>query len=338
MVFELPLGTLLPIDSLCALLAGLSASTTDTGGVPAQATRGSSDQEKGEEGGSLSWLAKAAAGSSDRPTHTAGKSITNIVATQGTATTDDDWLATAASGAAHAHPSPSRRPSTETTAAGKRGSGGGWLTAAAGTVGLPLLDGNGDGSVSDGVNSALHKKKGPEQGNASAAQSGGAGGWMAKAVLSGYLADTALSEDNTVDDVASRAEPVRQGKTIATQTDEVVGQAAAERAKPKLPPWAKPWSAPAPATVSDPVSTPATGADSVVGEGTGLNRRTSYESSTSDTKGKAALFQVRNDSVPHCFEDEGTDGATANIFTSLAHVRSRYSRRGPRWRGWWRWN
>ncbi|CAM9807000.1 unnamed protein product [Ectocarpus sp. 12 AP-2014] len=264
---------------------GPSASTTDTGGVPARATRGSSDQEKGGERGSLSWLAKAAAGSSDRPADTAGKSTTSIVATQGTATTDDDWLATAASRAARAYPSPSGRPSTETTAAGRRGSGGGWMAAAAGTQGLPLLDGHdGDGSVSDGVDTALLKKKGREQGNASAAQSVGAGGWMAKAILSGYLADTALSEDNADDEVASRAEPARQGKTIATQTDEVVRQAAAEPAKPKLPPWAKPWSAPAPATVSDPVSTPATGVDSVVGEGTGLNRRASYESSTSDTK------------------------------------------------------
>ncbi|CAN0507719.1 unnamed protein product [Ectocarpus sp. 12 AP-2014] len=107
---------------------------------------------------------------------------------------------------------------------------------------------------------------------------------MAKAVLSGYLADTALGEDNAADDVSSRAEPVREGKTIATQTDEVEGQGGAEPAKPKLPPWAKPWSAPAPATASDPVSTPATGLDSVVGEGTGLNRRASYEFSTSDTK------------------------------------------------------
>ncbi|CAN0507708.1 unnamed protein product, partial [Ectocarpus sp. 12 AP-2014] len=103
---------------------GPSASTTDTGGVPARATSGSSDQEKGQEGGSLSWLAKAVAGSSDRPADTARKSTTSIVATQGTATTDDDWLATAASGAARAYPSPSRRPSTDTRAAGRRGSGG----------------------------------------------------------------------------------------------------------------------------------------------------------------------------------------------------------------------
>lgn len=181
------------------------------------------------------------------------------------------------------------------------------MTAAAGTV----------GSVRDDVNSALHKKKCPEQGNASASQSGGAGGWMAKAVLSGYLGDTALSEDNAADDVASRAEPVRQGKTIATQTDEVVGQETSEPAKPKLPPWAKPWSAPNPATVSDPVSTPATGVDSVVGEGAGLNRPASYESSTSDTKGKAALLFVM---IPchYYFDVEGTDGASPSKFSSLA--------------------
>lgn len=231
-------------------------------------------------------MAEAAVGKSDQsPPGTAG-----VVATD-----EDDWLAVAASGGPRANALPSSRPtppsgresSLETKAGASRASGGGWIMAVTGKLGLPLQYGDGDEAAAGAT------KKVPGKNEATAAH-GEPGGWMETATLSGRLGAAPSGNDE-----AFRDEPrTSQGVTIETQTDENIGQAVAESAKPKLPPWAKPWSPPPPTAGVGPVSNPAAAEaaadnDSIPGVGIGRIKRASCKSPSSLPQGAKVSPEFR---------------------------------------------
>lgn len=104
------------------------------------------------------------------------------------------------------------------------------------------------------------------------------GGWMAAAVLSGQLGGD--DDDASDDALCPPSKPKSVGVSIETQTDENVGQAIAEQAKPKLPPWAKPWSSPRQVAAADPVP-----AETSPGEETDETKPDCDESSAPDFRG-----------------------------------------------------
>jgi len=184
--------------------------------------------------------AGSAVASSGRMKPDAATAAAADLAAEGKSTVDDDdWLAVAATGERRSDASPSSPASKSPVrpkAAGRSASGGAWLAAATGKLGLaqPLENGDRNGAVSGKRKLPAHtegqKPKKP-------------GGWMLTAAISpGYLGAASSGEAADFGDEAR----VARGVDIETQTDDNLGQQATVPENAKLPPWAKPWSPPPP--------------------------------------------------------------------------------------------
>ncbi|CAM9687258.1 unnamed protein product [Scytosiphon promiscuus] len=131
------------------------------------------------------------------------------------------------------------------------GGGLGWLASA-------KLSGQTERKASEGPNAAADKnatrtrlaQNAVREESSQVVPQNGPGGWMAAVVSTGQFG----GDEDTASDDALRlpSKPGSVGVTIETQTDENIGQAIAEQAKPKLPPWAKPWSSPPQVAAADP--------------------------------------------------------------------------------------
>lgn len=165
--------------------------------------------------------------------------------------TPSNWLAAAASG----HTQQENYGATGTAPCPKSSNdyGGAWMTA--GKLGLSV--GGGDNEDDNNVRSTKVRSVGTkaagagagaganEAGNVPPVASTGPGGWLATAAASGRLGVLGGIDMNNDGEAGSGMDDLRtKGVTIETQTEENIGQAVQESAKPSLPPWAKPWNPP----------------------------------------------------------------------------------------------
>lgn len=165
--------------------------------------------------------------------------------------TPSDWLAAAASG----HTQRENNGATGTAPCRKSSNdhGGAWMTA--GKLGLSVggCANEDDNNVRNTKVRSLGTKAAVAGATAGTNEadsvlpvaSTGPGGWLATAAASGRLGVLGGDDMDNDGEAGSNMDDLRStGVTIETQTDENIGQAVEESAKPSLPPWAKPWNPP----------------------------------------------------------------------------------------------